>query len=260
MSAAESCLDVIQVTKTFRDAGREVRALDDVSFSACPGEFITIIGPSGSGKSTLFNVITGLAQPDSGTIRLDGAVTRQRAGRVGYMPQRDLLLPWRTVINNVILGPELDGSSRRAARAQARELLPLFGLEGFAEAYPATLSGGMRQRAALLRTFLTGRDVLLLDEPFGALDALTRRELQRWLLGVWQRFRKTILFITHDVQEAVFLADRVLVFSARPGRIVKELIVDLPRPREQVALTSAALRDLEAELIAALEKGNGQGE
>lgn len=257
MDAASPCLEVAHVSKTFRDGGRDVRALDDVSFSACPGEFITIIGPSGSGKSTLFNVITGLAQPDSGSITLEGQPTGPRAGRVGYMPQRDLLLPWRTVIDNVILGPELDGRARRAARAQARELFPLFGLAGFEDAFPATLSGGMRQRAALLRTFLTGREVLLLDEPFGALDALTRRELQRWLLGVWQQFRKTILFITHDVQEAVFLADRVLVFSARPGRIAKVLEVDLPRPREEVAITSAHLRRLEADLIAALEKGNG---
>jgi len=135
--------------------------------------------------------------------------------------------------------------------------MPLFGLAGFEHAFPDTLSGGMRQRAALLRTFLTDRDVLLLDEPFGPLDALTRRELQRWLLGVWRRFRKTILFITHDVEEAVFLADRVLVFSARPGRIVKELRVDLPRPREAVSVLSSDLRRLEAELIAALEAGNG---
>jgi len=172
------------------------------------------------------------------------------------MPQRDLLLPWRTVLNNVILGPELDGRSRREARQRARELMPLFGLEGFENAFPDTLSGGMRQRAALLRTFLTDRDVLLLDEPFGALDALTRRELQRWLLDVWEQFRKTILFITHDVEEAVFLADRVLVFSARPGRIVKQLPVDLPRPRQSLSLLSDDLRRLEADLFATLEAGN----
>jgi ABC-type nitrate/sulfonate/bicarbonate transport system ATPase subunit len=251
------CIEVRAVSKAFREAGRVIQALDNVTFDAYPGEFVTIIGPSGSGKSTLFNLITGLAQPDSGEIVMDcGDITR-RTGRVGYMPQRDLLLPWRTVLNNVILGPELDGQSRRAARQQARELLPLFGLEGFENAYPDTLSGGMRQRAALLRTFLTGRDVLLLDEPFGALDALTRRELQRWLLGVWHRFQKTILFITHDVEEAVFLADRVLVFSARPGRIVTTLRVDLPRPRDSVSLLSDDLWRLEADLFAALEAGNG---
>ena len=246
------CLEIRHVSKTFRDGGQPVRALEDVSFAARLGEFITIIGPSGSGKSTLFNLITGLAEPDSGEIVLDCGPVQKRAGRVGYMPQRDLLLPWRTVLDNVILGPEIDGRSRRDARQRAREMLPLFGLDGFENAFPDRLSGGMRQRAALLRTFLTDRDVLLLDEPFGALDALTRRELQRWLLGVWQRFQKTILFITHDVEEAVFLADRVLVFSARPGRIVKELHVDLPRPRESVSLLSEDLRRLEADLLDAL--------
>ncbi|RPI95366.1 MAG: ABC transporter ATP-binding protein [Chloroflexi bacterium] len=260
MSELSPCLEVRGVSKTFHDGGRPVVALEDVSFAAYPGEFITVIGPSGSGKSTLFNLLTGLTPPDSGTIVIEGeAVRRQDAGRVGYMPQRDLLLPWRSVLNNVILGPEIDGRSKRAARQQARDLMPLFGLDGFENAFPETLSGGMRQRAALLRTFLTGRDVLLLDEPFGALDALTRRELQRWLLGVWSRFRKTILFITHDVEEAVYLADRVLVFSARPGRITKELHVDLPRPRETVSLLSEDLRRLEADLLAALEAGNGHG-
>ncbi len=252
-----SCIDVRHVSKTFRDSGGMVAALHDVSFAAQPGEFITIIGPSGSGKSTLFNLLTGLTQADTGEILINGEAVGRRTGLVGYMPQRDLLLPWRTIVNNVILGPELDGHSKKQARQQARELMPLFGLAGFENAYPDTLSGGMRQRAALLRTFLTGRDVLLLDEPFGALDALTRRELQRWLLDVWQRFQKTILFITHDVEEAVFLADRVLVFSPRPGRISKELAVKLPRPRQGISLVSEELRRLEAELMAALEAGGG---
>jgi ABC-type nitrate/sulfonate/bicarbonate transport system ATPase subunit len=257
VSELSPCIEVRGVSKTFQEGGRRVHALDRISFSACPGEFVTIIGPSGSGKSTLFNLITGLVQPDTGEILIDGRVVGRRTGQVGYMPQRDLLLPWRTILNNVILGPELDGRSRRQARQRARELMPLFGLDGFEHVYPETLSGGMRQRAALLRTFLTDRDVLLLDEPFGALDALTRRELQRWLLDIWQRFQKTILFITHDVEEAVFLADRVLVFSARPGRIIKELQVVLPRPRQSISLLSEDLRRLEAELLEALEAANG---
>lgn len=247
------CIELRGVTKTFKDGGPPVRALENIDFSARPGEFVTIIGPSGSGKSTLFNLITGLAQPDSGEIHINGEPVGSRTGLVGYMPQRDLLLPWRTVLNNVILGPELDGRPRREARQRARDLMPLFGLAGFENAYPDTLSGGMRQRAALLRTFLTDRDVLLLDEPFGALDALTRRELQRWLLDVWQQFKKTILFITHDVEEAVFLGDRALVFSARPGRIVRELPIDLPRPRQSLSLLSEDLRRLEIELLGALE-------
>lgn len=251
----QPCIEVRSVSKTFHDDGRAVHALADVSFTARPGEFVTIIGPSGSGKSTLFNLITGLTEPDTGEVLIDGQRVDGRTGMVGLMPQRDLLLPWRTVMNNVILGPEIDGVPKRVARRRAREMLPMFGLEGFENAYPDTLSGGMRQRAALLRTFLTDRSILLLDEPFGALDALTRRELQRWLLEMWRRFDKTILFITHDVEEAVYLADRVLVFSARPGRITKILTVDLPRPRTQVSLMSDDLRRIEVELIETLEAG-----
>jgi len=251
----QPCIEVRSVSKTFHDDGRVVHALADVSFTARPGEFVTIIGPSGSGKSTLFNLITGLTEPDTGEVLIDRQRVDGRTGMVGLMPQRDLLLPWRTVMNNVILGPEIDGVPKRVARRRAREMLPMFGLEGFENAYPDTLSGGMRQRAALLRTFLTDRSILLLDEPFGALDALTRRELQRWLLEMWRRFDKTILFITHDVEEAVYLADRVLVFSARPGRITKILTVDLPRPRTQVSLMSDDLRRIEVELIETLEAG-----
>ncbi len=251
----QPCIEVRSISKTFHDDGRVVHALADVSFTARPGEFVTIIGPSGSGKSTLFNLITGLTEPDTGEVLIDGQRVDGRTGMVGLMPQRDLLLPWRTVMNNVILGPEIDGVPKRVARRRAREMLPMFGLEGFENAYPDTLSGGMRQRAALLRTFLTDRSILLLDEPFGALDALTRRELQRWLLEMWRRFDKTILFITHDVEEAVYLADRVLVFSARPGRITKILTVDLPRPRTQVSLMSDDLRRIEVELIETLEAG-----
>ncbi|MBN1287760.1 MAG: ABC transporter ATP-binding protein [Anaerolineae bacterium] len=244
------------VSKTFRDEGGETWALDDISFTVHAGEFVTLIGPSGSGKSTIFNIITGLVQPDAGEVCIGGEPVRERAGRVGYMPQRDLLLPWRTVLDNVIVGPELAGTPRQAARRRARELLPLFGLDGFETAYPATLSGGMRQRAALLRTFLCDRSVILLDEPFGALDALTRRELQRWLLGVWEQFKQTILFITHDVEEAVFLADRVIVLGPRPARVVLEMPVTLKRPRTDIAAFSEEMVRLEARLMAALEGNN----
>ncbi len=252
MNTPTLCLEVHHLSKTFREGRRRVVALQDVSFAAYPGEFITIIGPSGSGKSTLFNIITGLLEPDAGEVIVACGNVHKKRGRVGYMPQRDLLLPWRTVLENVILGPELDGRSKREARRRARELMPLFGLGGFEDAYPDALSGGMRQRAALLRTFLTDRDILLLDEPFGALDALTRRELQRWLLSIWQQFRKTILFITHDVEEAIFLADRVLVFSPRPGRIVWERRVPLARPRVPSTRLAPELYALEAELFSAL--------
>ncbi|MCJ7824122.1 MAG: ATP-binding cassette domain-containing protein, partial [Anaerolineales bacterium] len=166
------------VSKTFHADGRSVRALDDVALSIDEGEFLTLIGPSGCGKSTLFNLVVGLLEPDEGEIYLDGELCRERIGKVSYMPQRDLLLPWRNILDNVIIPLELAGMPRGEARARAQSLLPLFGLEDFAGSYPAALSGGMRQRAALQRTILAEKRILLLDEPFGALDALTRRELQ----------------------------------------------------------------------------------
>lgn len=242
-------IELREVSKTFTGEGRRVTALDGLSFSVGAGEFVTLIGPSGSGKSTIFNLIAGLIAADGGDILIDGEKTTSRTGRVGYMPQRDLLLPWRTVTDNAIIPLEVQGMPREAAREQARALLPRFGLEGFAEDYPSALSGGMRGRAALLRTLLTGADILLLDEPFGALDALTRRELQDWLLGVWEDMRKTILFITHDVDEAVYLADRVIALSARPGRVVRELPVTLPRPRRQGMVADPAFGAIASELL-----------
>ena len=221
------------VGKTFLGIERAIPALDDVSFKVMPGEFVTIIGASGSGKSTLFNLCVGLLEPDEGEILIDGEKPENRAGMVGYMPQRDLLLPWRNVLDNVLIPLEIQGIPKRESRQKAMEMLPHFGLETFESEYPSALSGGMRQRAALLRTWLTGRSTMLLDEPFGALDALTRKELQNWLLRVWQEFERTVMFITHDVEEAVYLADRVIVLSARPGKIKRELKIDLPRPRQQ---------------------------
>ncbi len=243
-------LELNRVSKTFHDNGRVTPALDQISFKIGRGEFVSVIGPSGSGKSTICNLITGLIRPDSGEIRLNGELINGAVGRVGYMPQRDLLLPWRTVLDNAILGPELNGKPRAEARRRARDLLPIFGLEAFAEAYPATLSGGMRQRAALLRTLLLDKDVMLLDEPFGALDALTRREMQRWLLDVWARFKPTILFITHDVREAVLLGDRVVALSVRPGRVTADTQIMLQRPRDDSAEAFIAQQ---ATLIRALE-------
>ena len=243
------------VYKAFRVDGRIVTALAGVNLTAAKGELVTLIGPSGCGKSTLLNIICGLMEPDSGEVLLDGQPVRQRTGMVGYMLQKDLLLPWRKVLGNVILGPEIGGSDHKAARREALRLLPLFGLQGFEHSYPATLSGGMRQRAALLRTFLCQRNVMLLDEPFGALDALTRRDLQQWLLEVWERFRQTILFVTHDVDEALYLADSVYVMTPRPGRIKLELRVPFPRPRQRDIITCNEFMALKGELLASLEAG-----
>jgi ABC-type nitrate/sulfonate/bicarbonate transport system ATPase subunit len=226
-------IELRNVSKTFFGDSRKIKALEDVSMSVESGEFVTIIGPSGSGKSTLFNLMVGLLEPDEGEICIDGDVCHDRTSRVGYMPQRDLLLPWRNVVDNVILPQEVLGTARDAARERAIELLPQFGLEDFATSYPDALSGGMRQRAALLRTILSDKKIMLLDEPFGALDALTRKELQDWLLGVWREFNQTIVFITHDVEEALYLGDRVIVLSSRPGTVLRSEKVELPRPRRQ---------------------------
>lgn len=245
-------IELRHVSKTFAGTDRAVPALDDVSFDIKPGEFVTIIGPSGSGKSTLFNLCVGLLEPDQGEILIDGEIPKNRAGMVGYMPQRDLLLPWRSVLDNVIIPLEIQGAPRRESRQQALEMLPHFGLETFENEYPSALSGGMRQRAALLRTWLMGRDTLLLDEPFGALDALTRKELQDWVLRVRHEFGRTVMFITHDVEEAVYLADRVIVLSARPGRIQREMAIDLPRPRRQRMVAEPEFGRLVRELLAEL--------
>ncbi len=242
-------IELRHVSKIFTGVDRTVPALEDVSFKVMPGEFVTIIGASGSGKSTLFNLCVGLLEPDEGEILIDGERPENRAGMLGYMPQRDLLLPWRNVLDNVIIPLEIQGIPRRESRQIALEMLPHFGLETFENEYPSALSGGMRQRAALLRTWLTGRSTMLLDEPFGALDALTRKELRNWLLRVWQEFGRTVMFITHDVEEAVYLADRVLVLSARPGEIKHELKIDLPRPRRQSMIAKPEFGELVRKLL-----------
>ncbi|MGA1835951.1 ABC transporter ATP-binding protein [Herbiconiux sp. 11R-BC] len=225
-------LVVENVTKTFqRNPGDDVvTAIADISLRIDDGEFVSIVGPSGCGKSTLFSIVAGLSRATSGTVALDGRGD-DLLGSVGLMPQRDLLMPWKTVLDNTAIGPRLRGASRQKARAEADSYFEEFGLSGFQNRWPSELSGGMRQRAALLRTFLGGQEILLLDEPFGALDALTRRAMQAWLLDVWERHRRTILFITHDVDEAILLSDRVLVMTGRPGTIADDCTIDLPRPR-----------------------------
>jgi ABC-type nitrate/sulfonate/bicarbonate transport system ATPase subunit len=231
-----------------------VRALDRVDLDIAPGEFVTLIGPSGCGKSTLFNMLAGLLEPDAGgTILLDGKPGKL-LGRTAFMPQRDLLLPWRNVLNNALLPCEIEGLPRAETRARAEKMAVDFGLRGFEKHFPQQLSGGMRQRVALMRTFMFERDLMLLDEPFGALDALTRSMMQRWLLDIWARYRRTIIFITHDIDEAIFLADRVVVMSARPGRIKLDRRIDLPRPRDAHLLTAPEFTAIKRELLDAVEE------
>ena len=240
------------MAKTFGEGERSLPTLASVSVHADPGEFVTVVGTSGCGKSTLFNLIAGLEMPDAGEVRLHGRRAHGATGRVGYMPQRDLLLPWRRVMDNVTLGVEIAGGNMAATRQRATGLFPDFGLEGFADSYPHELSGGMRQRAALLRTILTGHDVLLLDEPFGALDALTRLEMQQWLLDIWERFGKTIFFISHDVDEAIILSDRIYVMSPRPATIIAKVTIDLERPRPPAVTTSERFEGYKRELLQCL--------
>ena len=245
-------LEARRLSKWLGDAAQPLPVLLDLSLQAGAGEFVVILGPSGCGKSTLFTILAGLADPDAGEILIDGDPAAQRLGRIAYMPQHDALFPWRTVLDNCLLAAEFQGRDRRRARREALDLLAEFGLDRFAGAYPASLSGGMRQRVAFLRTLLAHQRVLLLDEPFGALDALTRTSLREWLLDVWERHQQTILLVTHDVEEAVFLADRVYVLSSRPARV--EAVVEVPfgRPRDPAILVEPSFVDLKARLLASL--------
>ena len=239
------------VTKVFhQDAGEApVFAVERVDFSVGSGEFLTIVGPSGCGKSTLLNVIAGLEEPTTGRVLVDGVAVPERQRYFGYMFQKDLLFPWRRIRDNVAIGLEVLGTPRAEARAKALDILRRFDLDAFADKYPAQLSGGMRQRVALMRTLLCDREILLLDEPFGALDALTRSIMQAWLLGIWEAELRTVIFITHDIEEAVFLSDRILTMSARPGRIKGEVAIDLPRPRDPTIVTMPRFTELKRAVL-----------
>lgn len=212
-------------------------ALLPISIDIDKGSFVSIVGPSGCGKSTLFNIIAGLIRPDSGEITIEGQPVVGAKGHVGYMLQKDLLVPWRTVEDNIIMAAHLTRRVTPEDRAEARDIAQQYGLGAFLRHYPTALSGGMRQRVAFMRTLVTHQPLMLLDEPFGALDAQTRLEMQQWLMQVWEATDRTILFITHDVDESIFLSDRVVVMSPRPGRIVADLEVTLPRPRDLDTLT-----------------------
>lgn len=251
-AAIPAKVSVRGVTKYFEqdvDSEQPIVALERAEFDVSRGEFLTVIGPSGCGKSTLLNILAGLDEPTSGSILVDGDGVADRKKHFTYMFQRDLLMPWRSVRDNVALGVEVQGTSRREARRRAQGILEEFGLGSVGDAHPATLSGGMRQRAALARTLLCDRDVLLLDEPFGALDALTRAVMQEWLLGIWEKNHRTVVFITHDIDEAVFLSDRVLWMSAAPGHVGGEVVVDIPRPRDRRIVTGREYNEIKSRLL-----------
>ncbi len=244
-------LELRGVTKRFGEA----TALAETSLSIHEGSFVAIVGPSGCGKSTLFNVIAGLLAPDGGEVRLQGEPVTGATGHVGYMLQKDLLVPWRTVEDNITMAARLTRRVNNVDRAEARRVATEYGLGDFLRHYPRALSGGMRQRVAFMRTLVTHQPLLLLDEPFGALDAQTRLDMQQWLLQVWRDTGRTVLFITHDVDESLFLSDRVLVMSPRPGRVVADITNPLARPRDMETLTDPAFIELKSRIMHLLHGG-----
>lgn len=220
-------LEVNHINKSFD--GKPI--LQDISITLNQGELVSLLGVSGGGKTTLFNIIAGLLPPDEGNVILNGKDITNQPGQISYMMQKDLLLPYRTIEDNAALPLLLKGVNKRDARTQVSPLFAQFGLEGTQKKYPAQLSGGMRQRAALLRTYLFSQDVALLDEPFSALDTLTKRSIHQWYLDVMEQIQLTTLFITHDIDEAILLSDRIYLLSGNPGRIAAEIVIQEPKPR-----------------------------
>lgn len=251
-------LELNDVTVSFQSPdGSRMTALRDMSLSVEQGELVALVGPSGCGKSTALNVLAGQVRPVSGQVRLAGEPVKGVSPSVGYISQADTLLPWRTVLDNVALAMELRGVEKRERREAARELMARMGLSGFEDNYPRELSGGMKKRAAIARVLAVDPAILMMDEPFGPLDALTKEKLQDEILALWESTGCTILYVTHDLTEAITLADRVVLMSARPGRVVREYPIDLPRPRRVmdvkfsprfVELERAIWQDLQGEL------------
>jgi NitT/TauT family transport system ATP-binding protein len=231
-------IDVRNLTKTFLVQGRGIQAVDDVSFGIAQGEFVSLLGPSGCGKSTVLNMIATLLAPTGGDVLIDGerVVAHRPNRKVGYVFQKDTLFPWRTVEDNVGYGLELAGVAAGERRHRVAAAIEQAGLTGFGAFYPAALSGGMRQRVALMRALIMQPQILLMDEPFGALDTHTKLDMHGVLLGLWERQKQTVVFVTHDLGEALTLSDRIILFTARPGRVKQSFAIDFARPRDAVAL------------------------
>ncbi|WP_249646095.1 MULTISPECIES: ABC transporter ATP-binding protein [unclassified Lysinibacillus] len=243
-------LSIQNIAKSFDT----LQVLEDVSFDVKDGEFVAIVGPSGSGKSTLFQLIGGVSTIDQGSILLNEEDIQRKRGTIGYMPQQPCLLPWRTILENVTLVEELQ---HQPNTERAIEWLEKVGLGSFIHAYPNELSGGMQQRVSFIRAMVSDKPILCLDEPFSALDEFTRLEMQAWLLSIWEAYRKSILFVTHSIEEALFLADRILVLSKRPATVKKEIIVPFERPRKEEIRHSAAFTALKQQLFMYLQEEKG---
>ena len=257
----QAYLKVDGVAKQFGTGDNAVAALDQISFTHDKGRFLSIHGPSGCGKSTLFNIIAGLMAPDDGTVTLGGQSLVMNPGMTGYMLQKDLLLPWRTIADNIILPRTLRGISRRKALQEAASDVQACGLTNLLNRRPDELSGGQRQRAALVRTLQTGKEMLLLDEPFGALDPITRLHLQELLMTLCIRKGRTVLFVTHDVDEALLLSDEILLMGSSPGRIIAHYSLPQEKPRTIRTLALPAMVAMKTEIITLLdEEGLHHGE
>lgn len=228
--------------------------IKDLSFHVGKGEFVSIIGPSGCGKSSIFRLISGLEKAQSGEILINDKNTKELRGCIGYMPQKDLLMPWRTIIENTCIPLEIKGKSKSEAREEAEAFLETFGLGMYKDKYPKDLSGGMRQRVSFIRTLLTGSEIMILDEPFSALDAITKISMQEWLLSQWSSLKKTILFITHDVEEALFLSSKVFVISEKPVTKLKEVAVPADYPRDRHMLMQGEILGIKEELVNELKQ------
>ncbi len=230
-------LELHEIGKSFSGKSYDSVVLSNLSLYVKDGEFVSILGPSGSGKSTLFHMIGGILKPDQGRILIDGKDVTGARGHISFMPQANTLLPWRNVLDNVVLGQEIAGGfDKRAARQEARLWLERVGLAGYEQSYPHMLSGGMQQRVAFLRALLSPQSIMCLDEPFGALDALTRVEMQRWLMGIWEENKRSVLFVTHSIEEALFLSDRIYVLSDKPTSVLEEIQIPFARPRRDELL------------------------
>jgi NitT/TauT family transport system ATP-binding protein len=249
---ADAALEVRHLGLSFRDEQGELETIQEASFALAPQEFVCLIGPSGSGKTTLLRVLAGLLIPSTGEVIFHG----DHPPRIGLVFQQANLMPWRSALDNITLPLEMQGVTVEEARKRAQEWIAITGLEGFEHSWPRDLSGGMAQRVAIARALIQSPDLLLLDEPFGSLDALTRENMGEELLRIWQYERKTVLMVTHSISEALLLSDRVLVFSPRPGRIRTEIMVDLPRPRSQEVRYSPQFMDLARSLRAAITSGD----
>lgn len=248
-------LEVRNVSKSFTDARGTKEVLRELSLQVAEGEFVSIVGPSGSGKTTLFGVIGGLQQPTAGEVRIGGQATTGETGHVAYMPQQASLLPWRTVAGNIELSLTIAGIEKKKARSDALEWLDRIGLLEYAGAYPHVLSGGMQQRVSFLRALLSPQRLMLLDEPFGALDALTREHMQKWLLSIWEENRRSVLLVTHSIEEALYLSDRIIVLSPSPAVILDEIIVPFERPRKEELREDARFMELRGRIYRHLEEG-----